>query len=516
MGGMLFIINYYEDIADQLPPDSPPGSTSAHARLPRLPPALPDPHHHRRVAAVRPGRSLQWYFPLHLGYNLMLDGSNNSHISVAQKYNVTEKQYGTSYNFRSATIRGNNRFIGLVSNGAYSGIALGVNDEKSGVTIQDYIEVEDIPNLHCYDIEEIVYRDDALVVVDCAVFHMGVVAFNEFLYVNLTTKQVVEGSHLTDTFVDYHFLSKRRIDILEDPFTRIPYLVRFNLRDGVSKEQQDQTYAEIFLMINPLKPQLLDVIDHTFLEMNKLSIADVQVTRGLIYILAYNRGIYELRLTRDQHLQVRSILPLQLDINRFHVDQLGFNDDLNVVATNGNTIYQFEWDLAAPATLVAKYTLIPNSQVLQIFTDYNFVIASAESVINDELVRRTWVFTRRTLSYLNAYNVFHAPLDAPHIIHWDQHGRTLQIFHQYNSFNIQLKLPTLDVQPVQDSMAGKTEEYTVVASSVGDDGDRINCTQKFTFLYRKSGDTAIIKTGLWFSNEIYVDSPDQREIPLSY
>lgn len=170
---------------------------------------------------------------------------------------------------------------------------------------------------------------------------MGAVAFNEFLYVNLTTKQVVQGSHLSDTFVDFNFLSKRKIEILEDAFTRIPYLVRFNLRDGVSKEHQDETYAEIFLMLNPLKPQLLDVIDNTFLEMNKLSIADVQINMGLIYILAYNRGIYELRLTRDQHLVIRSFLPLQLDINRFHVDQLGFNDDLNVVATNGNTIYQF-------------------------------------------------------------------------------------------------------------------------------------------------------------------------------
>lgn len=121
----------------------------------------------------------------------MFNGSNSSHISIAQKYNITEKQFGTSYNFRTAKIRGNNRFVGLVSNGDYSGIALGVNDEESGVTIQDYIEVENFPNLHCYDVDEIVYRNDALVVVDCAAFHMGVVAFNEFLYVNLTTKQVV-------------------------------------------------------------------------------------------------------------------------------------------------------------------------------------------------------------------------------------------------------------------------------------------------------------------------------------
>ncbi len=65
--------------------------------------------------------------------------------------------------------------------------------------------------MHCYDADEILFGDDALVVVDCAVFHMGVVAFNEFLYVNLTTKQVIEGSHLSDSFVDFHSLTNRRI-----------------------------------------------------------------------------------------------------------------------------------------------------------------------------------------------------------------------------------------------------------------------------------------------------------------
>lgn len=221
-------------------------------------------------------------------------------------------------------------------------------------------------------------------------------------------------------------------------------------------------------------------------------------------------------LTRDQHLQIRSILPLQLDITRFRVDQLGFNDDLNVVATNGNTIYQFEWDLAAPPTLVAKYNLIAGTTVRQLFTDYNFVIASADSVINDELVRRTWVFSRRTLSYLNAYNVFHAPLNTPHLIHWDQHGRALQIFHLYNSFTIRMQLPYLDVKPVDLSMAGKTEEYTVIATSQGDSGEKINCTEKFTFIYLAPGDTRVMRTGLWYSEDLYVDSPDEKEIPLSY
>ena len=94
-------------------------------------------------------------------------------------------------------------------------------------------------------------------------------------------------------------------------------------------------------MTNPLKPQLLDVIDHTFLELPKLSIADYQVSYNLIYLLAYNKALYEIRLTPDQAIVIRSKFNIKLDISRFWVDRLGFNDDLNVVASNGNTIYQF-------------------------------------------------------------------------------------------------------------------------------------------------------------------------------
>lgn len=126
------------------------------------------------------------------------------------------------------------------------------------------------------------------------------------------------------------------------------------------------------------------------------------------------------------------------------------------------------------------------------------------------------MFTKKTLSYLNAYNVFAAPLNSPHLIHWDQHGRSLQIFHLYNSFVAKISLPYLGIKAVNSSMAGKTEDFVVTASSVVDSKNIVNCTETFSFVYLAPGDSKIIKTGLWFSEEINVDSPDETEIPLSY
>lgn len=192
-----------------------------------------------------------------------------------------------------------------------------------------------------------------------------------------------------------------------DPFSKIPYLMRFHLRDGLSSHQAHHTYMEIFMMDHPKSPQLLDVIDHTFFEMESMSIADYQIHQNLVYILIYNKGLYELRFTPDQNVQIRSRLDMQLDITKFSVDQLGFNDDLNLVMSNENTIYQFEWDVATPPVLTNKYTLVPKSTVKQLFLDYNFVIAVTDSVIDGQLARRSWIFTKRSTSYLNAYNVFH-------------------------------------------------------------------------------------------------------------
>ena len=54
-------------------------------------------------------------------------------------------------------------------------------------------------------------------------------------------------------------------------------------------------------------------------------------------------------------------MEVKKNINRFRVDQLGYNDDLNVVFANDNTVYQYEWDVAASPALVTKYALMPGS-----------------------------------------------------------------------------------------------------------------------------------------------------------
>lgn len=51
---------------------------------------------------------------------------------------------------------------------------------------------------------------------------------------------------------------------------------------------------------------------------------------------------------------------------------------------------------------------------------------------------------------------------------------------------------------------------------MGDKGDSTQCSIQFKFLYLSQDDKRIIKTGYWPRRNIYVDSPDKREIPLAF
>lgn len=95
--------------------------------------------------------------------------------------------------------------------------------------------VEDQPNLHCYDVDEVSGNGKTFAIIDCGVFIQGELLYNRFLYVDLATYVLHDGTSFSDTFVNYHMITRRKIEVIEDPFSRISYMLRFQLRDGVDQ-----------------------------------------------------------------------------------------------------------------------------------------------------------------------------------------------------------------------------------------------------------------------------------------
>jgi hypothetical protein len=126
------------------------------------------------------------------------------------------------------------------------------------------------------------------------------------LFVNLDTGVKVLGGKTTDTFVNYNFLSQRFIEVIEDPMNRVLYILRIIPRDGVDKAHQNNTYIEYFLIRDSMDPQIIEVVDYTFIGEKTLSIVDYQVAFGQLYLLAYNKGLFEIVLSRNGAIYMRN------------------------------------------------------------------------------------------------------------------------------------------------------------------------------------------------------------------
>ena len=66
---------------------------------------------------------------------------------------------------------------------------------------------------------------------------------------------------------------------------------------------------------------------------------------------------------------VPDFFEIKMDMYRFRVDRIGFNDDLYLVMTNGNQIYSYEWDIINPPKLVQKYGLMAGAYIEQLVCD---------------------------------------------------------------------------------------------------------------------------------------------------
>lgn len=126
---------------------------------------------------------------------------------------------------------------------------------------------------------------------------------------------------------------------------RVLYILRIIPRDGVDQAHQNNTYIEYFLIRDSMDPQIIEVVDYTFIGEKSLSIVDYQIAFGRLYLLAYNKGLFEIVLSRNGVIYMRNFFAIKMDMYRFRVDRIGFNDVLYLVMTNGNQIYSYEWDV---------------------------------------------------------------------------------------------------------------------------------------------------------------------------
>ena len=190
-----------------------------------------------------------------------------------------------------------------------------------------------------------------------------------------------------------------------------------------------------------------------------------------------------------------------MDVNRFAINRLGFNDDLKVVFSNGNNLYQYNWIIGKAPVLTAKYGLMPNSDVEDMFVDENFIIISARAFYHDEFVdtqyRHIWVFTERTTSWTNAFATWSLPFEGNFPMHYHQHDSVLTVFGNYRSLNIKFYLPVMQINPIMSSLLNQKVEVVITGTSreQSDNTSKV-CTQILNVVIINGTNSSIFGTGL--------------------
>ena len=199
------------------------------------------------------------------------------------------------------------RFITLTQQGDRSRVHIGIlNNNHTAPIINNVIEVENYTNTTCYD--SILFPKENLIIVDCgekrtSPTRKGALLDNYFYYFAINNGTFLKKVK-TEMFVPFTQVTERRLEIYTSVRNQHPFLLRTYSSRSMPDGLKDNTYVEVFMIDNPLDAWVLGVIDRTFLGVKKLRIMDVQVLLGNIYVLDEVNGVFRVRITGSEDLEL--------------------------------------------------------------------------------------------------------------------------------------------------------------------------------------------------------------------
>jgi hypothetical protein len=300
-----------------------------------------------------------------------------------------------------------------------------LNKDNSNTTLLSYGLIRNkgrIPDIHasipipleqdevCFDAA--LFLDQGLAIVDCAKKGGKVFStYTNYWYVVDLTSQTIKKKIQNDLYIGFTDISKRKLLKFTHPeaggFT---YLLRSYLSDGVDAEHGENTYMEIFLVPveDPTDIQPLSIIDRTFLNLNSLRIMDAQIYLDDIFVLDFDTGLWRLDILLSQRVQITGRYR-DYGFVKFGVYSDDYADEVIIALANKHTVYEIDWHKISQPTLINKYSLMENSTVKQVMlNDKYLMVQSSADAKNDThtfKVDYTWVFTKGSRTYLNAYHV---------------------------------------------------------------------------------------------------------------
>lgn len=362
----------------------------------------------------------------------------------------------------------------------------------------------------CYD--AVLFSDQNLAMVDCSA-KAGFGLTNKFVYIDTQQQKVLPDTVENELYVPYTNIRYRRFfKYTEDGYH---YLMRIYFAEGVDANNRDNTYFEIMSANDPKKPFVLKVVDRSFLDLDRLSIMDFKLYLGDMYLLDLHQGLIRLDITGAQKILITGRYRTDSQFTKFGVYSNNLDNEFLLVLSNRHAVYEIDWTNQIFPKLVTKYSLMANSFVMSLQVNHRYVVVQAESNSTEgNLYNMTWVFTRGSRVYSNAYAVIPHPT-------WDTFidlNRQFSFILTIDEAGIQLwelNQPRLMINPTSDTLIGSTSIFSIVGRSLNPvTGRNFSCTFTFKTAVVKADNFTLWPTGLTPSKEYFSNYPGELYIPL--
>lgn len=385
-------------------------------------------------------------------------------------------------------------------------------------SIPDIIGEVDVPstNLECYD--AVLFPDQSLAMLDCATRvgseELGFGYTNKFVYIDTAQKKVLPDMVDNELYVPYTSIRHRRFfKYTEDGYH---YLMRIYFADGVDGGSRDNTYFELMSANNPKRPFVLKVVDRSFLDLDRLAIMDFKLYLGDMYLLDLHQGIIRLDITGAQKVLITGRYRTDSNFQKFGVYSSDLDSEFLLVLCNRHAVYEIDWTNQIFPKLVTKYSLMANSTVTSLQVNHRYVVVQSESNSSEgHLYNMTWIFTRGSRVYSNAYAVLpHSSRNT-----YVDLNRQWSFILSLDEDNVQLwelNPPRLMITPSDPTLIGSTSIFSIVGRSFNPvTGRDFRCTFTYKLAVVKADNYSLWPTGLTPSKEYYANYPGELFIPLN-
>lgn len=386
--------------------------------------------------------------------------------------------------------------------------------------INSTVDISKDPALSCFD--AVLFMEDGLAVVDCTLKGGKVFStYTNYWYIVDLTNHSIKKTLKNDLYVGYTEITKRQLVRFSHPeaggFT---YMLRTYLSDGVDKEHSDNTYMEVFIVPreDPTEIEPLRVIDRTFLNLNVLRIMDVQLYLDDIFLLDYDTGLFRLDILQSQRVAITGRYR-DRGFTKFGIYSDDMQDECIVALANPHTVYEIDWHKITQPTLISKYSLMESSTIKQVRLNDKYLLVQSTALAKNETnpsfeVDYTWVFTKGSRTYLNAYHVIDHNSSTVQI-EFDRENNRLYIADEQGLTLTELSSANLILHYMDQSLIGKEIQIVVQAKSTDPHSNQsLVCQEVFTAILVSKDNMTLFPSGMTPTKVYSVNYPKPLEIPL--